>query len=554
VGAPWGVPQLVLGPILRAVEAERAVIWCEVDGPCTVEVLGATTPSFGVAGHHYALVEVAGLEPGVETPYEVRLDGAVAWPPPASGSGMSTPPPTIRPWRDGDPVRVLAGSCRQTTAHDPHRAEQGDDRPGAIGPDALHTWARRMALGDAPRPDLLLLVGDQVYADEQSDETAQALDRRRGGPPPDGRPQITGFEEYTWLYQEAWSEPWVRWLFACVPVGMVFDDHDIVDDWNTSSTWRREIAHEPWWRGRIEGGLTAYWLYQQVGAAPGDAQDEELLAAVRAADDGGPVLTAMARRADDRRPGDDRHRFSYVRDVGPVHVVVVDSRNARVVGEGARSMLDERSWAWVERAVAADARHLLVVTSLPWLLPRAIHDLEEWDAAVAAGAWGRLAARVGERIRQAFDLEHWAAFGTSATRLGTLLRERAGAEGSAPPATVVALSGDVHFAYVAEADLGGGPRVRQVVTSPIRQAIPGIERAVQRGLGVPPLSWLARALVRATRGRPPGFPWRVTDGPWFDNNVALLTYDGPRASVAIHAARHGDDGVPVLHPLVERAL
>jgi hypothetical protein len=552
------VPRLVLGPILRAVEHGRATVWCEVDAPCTVEVLGATSPSFAVAGHHYALVDVVGLEPGVEVPYEVRLDGGVAWPAATDDTTATTPappPPTIRPWREGDPVRVLAGSCRQTTAHDPLASERGDDRPASIGPDALHTWARRMALGDAPRPDLLLLVGDQVYADEQSEETARALDRRRGGPPPDGRPQITGFEEYTWLYQEAWSEPWVRWLLACVPVGMVFDDHDVVDDWNTSSTWRRQIAQEPWWRGRIEGGLAAYWLYQQVGAAPGDPQDEELLAAVRAADDGGSVLTAMARRADDRRPGDDRHRFSYERDVGPVHVVVVDSRNARVVTERERSMLDERSWAWVERAMAADAEHLLVVTSLPWLLPRAIHDVEQWDAAVAGGAWGRAAARVGERIRQAFDLEHWAAFGRSAARLGDVVRDRVDADGAPPPATVVALSGDVHFAYVAEADLGGGgARVRQVVTSPIRQVIPGVERAAQRGLSMPPLSWLTRALVRATRGRPPGFGWRVTDGPWFDNNVALLTYAGRQASVAIHAARHDADGVPTLDLLVDRPL
>ena len=71
---------------------------------------------FAVAGHHYALVDVVGLEPGVEVPYEVRLDGGVTWPAATDDTTATTPappPPTIRPWREGDAVRVLAGSCRQ---------------------------------------------------------------------------------------------------------------------------------------------------------------------------------------------------------------------------------------------------------------------------------------------------------------------------------------------------------------------------------------------------------------------------------------------------------
>ena len=62
-----------------------------------------------------------------------------------------------------------------------------------------------------------------------------------------------------------------------------------------------------------------------------------------------------------------------------------------------------------------------IATSVPPLLPRGIHTLEAWTERVCGGAWGRRAARFGERLRQAFDLEHWPAFGESFTRLEQLL-------------------------------------------------------------------------------------------------------------------------------------
>jgi hypothetical protein len=52
-------------------------VWVETDEPCAVEVLGHRSHTWTVAGHHYALVELDRLEPGTETPYQVRLDGEV---------------------------------------------------------------------------------------------------------------------------------------------------------------------------------------------------------------------------------------------------------------------------------------------------------------------------------------------------------------------------------------------------------------------------------------------------------------------------------------------
>ena len=72
--------ELVLGPILRHVGERDATVWVETDEACQVEVLDHTEPTFCVDGHHYALVCIAGLEPGSRFEYEVSLDGERRWP------------------------------------------------------------------------------------------------------------------------------------------------------------------------------------------------------------------------------------------------------------------------------------------------------------------------------------------------------------------------------------------------------------------------------------------------------------------------------------------
>ena len=76
---------------------------------------------------------------------------------------------------------------------------------------------------------------------------------------------MADFEEYTRLYREAWSDPDIRWLLSTVPSTMIFDDHDVIDDWNISWSWIEEIRAAPWWEARITGAFMSYWLYQHLG-------------------------------------------------------------------------------------------------------------------------------------------------------------------------------------------------------------------------------------------------------------------------------------------------
>src|SRR5689334_1655717 len=166
---PVPMSRLVLGPLLRHVGTEDATVWVETDSPCTVEVLGCRERTWTVAGHHYALVCVEGLQPGTTTTYDVRLDGEVVWP----LANRDAPPSRIRTLGSGRPLRLAFGSCRYATP-----AAVGED--SKFDADALDAFARRMMVtAEDEWPDALALLGDQVYADETSESTRRRIRARR---------------------------------------------------------------------------------------------------------------------------------------------------------------------------------------------------------------------------------------------------------------------------------------------------------------------------------------------------------------------------------------
>ncbi|MFD7321056.1 alkaline phosphatase D family protein [Streptomyces sp. NPDC059875] len=531
---------LRIGPLLRYVDGvtgDSATIWIEADRPCTAEARcasggGGSTRTFQIAGHHYAVIPVTGLTPGTTTEYEIRLDGRPVWPLPDS----RFPPSTIRTPAPGDGVRVAFGSCRwaakPATGHDP------------VGPDALDTLATHLVTHpDAERPDVLLLLGDQVYADETSTATRRWLAARRDPRDPPGT-EVGEYEEYTRLYDESWQDPEVGWLLSTVPSCMIFDDHDVIDDWNTSAAWLRRMRATHWWSERVLSGLMSYWVYQHLGnLSPAELAADPLYAEVCATPDGTDALRRFVAEAD-ADPA--CVRWSYRRDFGRTRLLMIDTRAARVLREDGRAMLDEAEAAWVREQALADRGsydHLLVGTSLPWLLPSLIHDAESWNAALCRGERGGPDgrwARFAEDLRQRADLEHWAAFPSSFEALTRLLAEA----GSGPeaPATVCVLSGDVHHAYVAEPRWPKErpeARVTQLTCSPLHNAIPLPVRLGFR------FGWsaagrrLGRALARHGRAPRPPVDWRRTGGPWFGNQLMTLTLHGRTAHLTLTQARRG---------------
>ncbi|HSJ46160.1 MAG TPA: alkaline phosphatase D family protein [Euzebyales bacterium] len=517
---------LVLGPLQRFADDTAATVWVETDAPCEVSVLGTTARTFCVHGHHYALVGITDLQPSTTYAYEVALDGARVWPP----DDYDLPAPVIRTRGDGGAV-VTFGSCRGAAPLEPPWTLDRAQDPRGLGPDALTAYANRM-IGD-PRewPDLLLLLGDQVYADDASPETRAFIRQRRDTSQPPGE-EIADFEEYTQLYRESWSTPLVRWLLSTVPVAMIFDDHDIIDDWNISQHWREQIRAAAWWRERIIGGLVSYWIYQHLGnLSPKALADDDLYQQVRAADDAGDLLDAFADAAD-RDP--ETVRWSFDRRLGDVHLIVVDSRAARVLIEDRRDMLDEVEWRWLEALASESCRHLLIGTSLPVLMPRSVHDVERWNQQVVRGGWGRRAARFAEQVRQKSDLEHWPAFPRGFERMIRLVIDAATRPGG--PETVTLLSGDVHHGYVARLHVDADTPVHQVVASPMRQSVPPmLLKAYRVGVGLPGRA-VARVLARLAGLRPSPFRWDRVSRTLFDNHVATINADSRGADLRIETA------------------
>ncbi len=79
---------------------------------------------------------------------------------------------------------------------------------------------------------------------------------------------------------------------------MIFDDHDMIDDWNISASWVRDIRAEPWWEEHVVGGLVSYWIYQHLGnLSPDQIGDEGISSELLATGDAGEVLRRWALRS-----------------------------------------------------------------------------------------------------------------------------------------------------------------------------------------------------------------------------------------------------------------
>jgi hypothetical protein len=342
---------------------------------------------------------------------------------------------------------------------------------------------------------------------------------------------------------------------------MIFDDHDIRDDWNTSLTWRQEMEATDWWHERVVAGLGSYWVYQHLGnLGAQDRAEDDLWRSIadHTGDDELDISSALDRLADRADQVPTSYRWSFSRDFeDQARLVVVDSRAARVLEPDRRSMLDDDEMAWLDERMRGDVDHLLVGTSLPLLMAPKLHHVEAFGEALAQGAWGKLGSRVGELARQNADLEHWAAFQGGFVQVARMVVDIASGLRGRTPRSITFMSGDVHHSYVAEAwaDPALGvtldAAVVQATCSPIRNPLPGIMKAAIKvaslGKAQPP--------GRLLGGKVPRSPlrWEMKRGPWFDNNLAIVELQDERLHFwwSRGSVEGGADG-DVARPRLER--
>lgn len=102
---------------------------------------------------------------------------------------------------------------------------------------------------------------------DRNGSTAVRKPDNHGHPAAAGGMHAADFAEYAYLYERAWtSSRSVRMLLAQVPTFLMFDDHEVTDDWNFDVSWVRMLHNEKddfrMWPKTLTDGMAAYWVYQ----------------------------------------------------------------------------------------------------------------------------------------------------------------------------------------------------------------------------------------------------------------------------------------------------
>ncbi|MFD1737253.1 hypothetical protein ACFSCX_11885 [Bacillus salitolerans] len=95
---------------------------------------------------------------------------------------------------------------------------------------------------------------EEPFVSKHKQEKAQARDRYE--------------RQWRAIQESLYTLPRIRRLLANVSTYMIFDDHDITDDWNISYNWKQSVWESPLGRHVVANGLTAYWLFQGWGNSP----------------------------------------------------------------------------------------------------------------------------------------------------------------------------------------------------------------------------------------------------------------------------------------------
>lgn len=287
--------------------------------------------------------------------------------------------------------------------------------------------------------------------------------------------------------------PAVRRLFAHIPTYMIFDDHDVTDDWNLTAKWEQRAYSHPFTRRIIGNGLMAYFLCQGWGNAPKTFPSD--------------LWTALDRycSAPQKRHHDAlidalfrlRH-WHYEVDLSP-ELVVMDSRTRR----------------WKRDRRPAGPSGLLDWEALMKLQ----HKLMKSDAVLLVAPGPIFGVKIIELIQRIFttfgyslavDAENWMGHRKSAYILLEIFKNARTASHN------VIISGDVHYSFAYDVELRYTrhcPGIWQITSSGIKNEFPGsILRRLDRinqilYAPLSPLNWFTkrRDMIiheRIPRGRP----------------------------------------------------
>lgn len=243
----------------------------------------------------------------------------------------------------------------------------------------------------------------------------------------------------------------VRRLMAHLPVAMMFDDHDITDDWNLTAEWEQTAYGHPFSRRIIGNALLGYLLFQGFGNAA--EKVEHLL----------PLCQqALA------QPGSEAHDqcINSLLKFGDWHyswpteppLLVLDTRTHRWRSEHAlhkpSGLMDWEALTELQQQLFGH-QAVLLVSPAPVFGVKLIESIQ------------RVFTSFGKPLM--VDAENWMAHPGSAYGLLNLFRH------PKTPRHFVILSGDVHYSFVFEVSLKhkeNSPAIWQITSSGLKNQFP----------------------------------------------------------------------------------
>lgn len=243
----------------------------------------------------------------------------------------------------------------------------------------------------------------------------------------------------------------VRRLMAHLPVAMMFDDHDITDDWNLTAEWEKTAYEHPFSRRIIGNALMGYLLFQGFGNAPEKVQK----------------LMPLCQQALNQ-PGTETHdecinnllKFSEWHYSWPTQppLLVLDTRTQRwrseLAMEKPSGLMDWESITELQQQLLGHEA-VLLVSPAPVFGVKLIETIQ------------RIFTSFGKPLM--VDAENWMTHPGSAYALLNLFRH------PKTPRNFVILSGDVHYSFVFQIKLRHkqqSPSIWQITSSGLKNEFP----------------------------------------------------------------------------------
>ena len=538
------MPHLRVGPLVRATSTDTVVLWAELSEHCDVQLhivpddlskhaaANITTTTVQVGEHYYIAPQVRGLEPSTWYTYSLTTF--------PDGQELTTQEssPLIQCFRTFDgPARDIDGETRRRDLRLAYGSCRIAERDLSDALHAFGTWlSHHVAQRDEIWPHLLLCIGDQIYADQPPAGVIQSSPHLRQG--------ARTFEDFCTLYIYAWAnDPAIQQALAAIPTFMIFDDHEIINDWNVDPTWQSKLLRLGGEQLLVDG-LVAYWVYQGWGNLVRDTTtDHPLLAimhdAVQSREDVLEKLRSCI-RADIYKQTTIRWHYSiptqpsiFVANARTERTTILD-QNSDAVYEPMRIMSREQMQdieQWLQQQ-----NFPIFVSSVPVLLPPLIGMLQYltgervWlgsDSPALLRRLGKRIARAQKFVAARVSFDHWPLYATTWHEFLHLIQQRR--------QEIIILSGDVHFSYALtavlkvrsqrfpEKDRRAGTRLYQFVSTPLQNDLgEASEQKVKRQAFITKIAYSGLRLHMLPL-KPTGTKAHIHRQILFENTLAFLT-------------------------------